>query len=129
MRNAHNTPSKRSRQRAFKRGVLAEYWCAFALLLKGYSILAMRYKTKLGEVDIIAKHRGALIFIEVKARPTLAQGLEAITPQSQQRIAAAASLYVQKNPAYAGLSMRFDVMISTKKRWPHHQVNAFDAGS
>ena len=116
--------STTKRRRAFKRGIWAEYLCAFALLLKGYSILAMRYKTKVGEVDIVAKHKGALVFIEVKARASLAQGLEAVTSGAQQRITSAASLYVQKHPAYAGLSMRFDVMV-WHKIWPHHLVNAF----
>lgn len=124
-----NRPSTQTRRRAFKKGVIAEYICAIVLLLKGYSILKMRYKTKVGEVDIIAKKGGALVFIEVKARPTLAQGLEAITPQAQQRIARAASLYVQKHPPYTGLTLRFDVMVWGRKFWPHHLVNAFNAGT
>jgi putative endonuclease len=55
------------RRRALGRGQVSEYLAALYRMLKGYRIVALRYRTKLGEIDIIAK-RNLAIFVEVKAR-------------------------------------------------------------
>lgn len=100
--------------------------CAMVLLLKGYSLLAWRYKTPVGEIDLVAKKGGQLVFVEVKARDHRAAGLEAVTFSAQERIIRAAAVFVQNKPVYAGRSMRFDVMVVTKgARFPYHLANAF----
>lgn len=54
--------------KALKRGHIAEYRAALCLMLKGYRIVAMRYRTRLGEIDIIARRGDLVACVEVKAR-------------------------------------------------------------
>ena len=53
---------------SYKYGIFAEYVVAVYLILKGYRILEKRYKTKVGEIDILAVKGRDLIAFEVKAR-------------------------------------------------------------
>lgn len=94
----------------FDKGLKAEWLAAWLLRLKGYRILAQRYKTHLGEVDLIARRGQMLVFIEVKQRTSLRDALEAVRPQSQIRIRRAAELYLQSHPKMQNLSARFDVI-------------------
>lgn len=57
--------------KALKRGHIAEYRAALCLMLKGYRIVAMRYRTRLGEIDIIARRGDLVACVEVKARVSL----------------------------------------------------------
>ena len=61
-------PHKTRRQKAERRGHVSEWIAAAYLLLKGYRILALRYRTKLGEIDIVARKGDLAVFVEVKAR-------------------------------------------------------------
>ena len=63
------------RRRALRRGLFSEYLAAFSLMLRGYRILAMRYRAKAGEIDIIARKGDLVSFIEVKARATAASSV------------------------------------------------------
>ena len=77
---------------------------------KGYKILAENYSGKMGEIDLIARDGEVVVFVEVKARESLAFGepIEAITPQKVRKIALTAQQYlVQKH--LMGASVRFDV--------------------
>jgi putative endonuclease len=62
------------------------------LIAKGYRILARRFKTPLGEIDIVARRRRALVFVEVKARETSGDAAESLTARGKQRIVAAAEM-------------------------------------
>jgi putative endonuclease len=55
---------------------------------RGYAILARRHRTRYGEIDIIARHGGTTVFVEVKTRDGAAfgSGAEAIAPWKQRRI-------------------------------------------
>jgi putative endonuclease len=110
---------------AFRRGHLSERFAAWALRLAGYRILARRYRTKVGEIDLIARRGGVVAFVEVKRRNDLTAGLEAVTPQARTRIRRAAELYVRRNPALAQLALRFDVIVITPWAWPRHIVDAW----
>ena len=67
------------RRRRVRYGHWAEAVCALSLMLRGYRILARRYRTPMGEIDIVAR-RGALVaFIEVKARRSLAEAGESLS--------------------------------------------------
>ncbi len=68
------------RRRAEKRGHAAEYWAALYLMLKGYRILALRYRTPLGEIDLIARRKDVVAFIEVKARRSENGAVDAVQP-------------------------------------------------
>jgi putative endonuclease len=65
---------------------------------RGYAILTRRYRTRLGEIDIVARHRGAVVFVEVKARRDGRFGdpAEAVTWQKQRRLAAMAATYLAR---------------------------------
>lgn len=108
-----------------KKGLIAETLAGLYLMLKGYRLLARRYKTRLGEIDLVAKRGGTIIFVEVKLRKTARDGAEAIHAHNQARVRDAAALYLQKHPAYNDCDMRFDAVILSKGKWPRHLTNAF----
>lgn len=105
---------------AHKTGLDAEFIAALILRLKGYKILARRFKTRSGEIDIIARRGAVLVFAEVKSRPTLAAALSCLTPHNQTRIINAARHYLAQNPAHANATMRFDfIAIAPPLFWRH----------
>ncbi len=77
---------------------------------KGYKILKRNYKNKIGEIDIIAKNKDNLIFIEVKTRSTEKFGTpaEAVTYYKKQKIVNTAKMYLIENPT--DLNIRFDIV-------------------
>ena len=116
-------------EQAFRRGRWAERLCRLSLLLRGWSILATDVRglpgSGVGEVDIIARRGSILAFIEVKARPTLAQAAEAISQQQQRRLVRAAERFLAAYPCYAVHQIRFDAMLVQPWRWPHHLPDAW----
>ena len=78
---------------------------------KGYNILARNYKTKLGEIDIVAYDKGTLVFVEVKARQSQKYGLpyEAVSRIKQRRISKAAVWFLKENNLL-NKKARFDVV-------------------
>lgn len=111
--------------RAYRRGHVAEGFAALALRAKGYRILARRYRTKLGEIDLIARRGDLVAIVEVKARPTLLAAMDAISGLAQHRIEGAADLWLARQPDYALLSLRFDMVAVLPWRWPVHVENIF----
>ncbi len=114
-----------NRRRAEKRGHAAEYWAALYLMLKGYRILALRYRTPLGEIDLIAKRRDVVAFVEVKARRNEQSAVDAVSYQSQRRIRAAADIWLTRRQDAHMLSQRFDIIAILPRRLPAHFINAF----
>lgn len=98
------------RSGAYQKGLGAELIAMLYLLLHGYRILAWRYKTKLGEIDIIARRGGTVAFIEVKNRATLDDALFSLTPRMRRRIGQAARAYIGKARGKNGLDYRFDLV-------------------
>ena len=117
------------RTRAYRKGHRSEWLAALALMLKGYRIVARRYRTKLGEIDLIARRGDLVAIVEVKARPTLAEAMEAIGLYPQRRIEATADLWLVRQPDYARLSLRFDLVAVLPRRWPVHVENIFQGRS
>ena len=113
------------RLRAYRRGHRGEWLAALALMGKGYRIVARRYRTRLGEIDLIARKGDLVAIVEVKARPTLAQAMEAVGSLSERRIEGAADMWLARQPDYARLSIRFDMVAVLPWRWPVHVENAF----
>lgn len=113
------------RRRAERRGHRAERLAALALKVKGYRILARRYRTPLGEVDLIARRGDLVIFVEVKARSNDMAGLNAVSHAAQRRITAAGELWIGRQRDQARLSWRNDVVVVSPWRWPRHFENAF----
>ena len=120
--------SKSSKTKSYKLGYIAEYWVAFLLILSFYKIIKMRYKTKVGEVDIIAKRGKALYFIEVKFRSDFDGGANAITDKSKLRIRRAAQHYIVAHMSESlnmDFDMQCDVIIVNKYFFIKRIRNAF----
>ena len=115
----------RLRRKAYRRGHSSEWLAAAALMLKGFRIVARRYRTKLGEIDLIARRGDLVLIVEVKARKTLIEAMEAIAYESERRIEGAADLWLARQKDYAKLSMRFDMVAVLPWRWPVHVENVF----
>ncbi len=112
---------------AFRTGLSAESRAAALLLAKGYRILARRFRTPVGEIDIVCGRRNTLVFVEVKARNTLDGAAEAVTERNQQRIVAAAEYWLSQNPDDVTREMRFDAVLVAPGKMPRHIAAAFEA--
>jgi putative endonuclease len=116
------------RRRAYRWGLSAETRAAWYLRLKGYRILARRYKVARGEIDLVARKGTILAFVEVKARVAEVDALAAVGPKTRRRIEAAADIWGTKYPYYQTFSWRYDIIVVTPGRWPLHIVDAFRTG-
>ena len=113
--------------RARLSGRRGEVVSALWLMAKGYRILAKRFRTPYGEIDLVAKKRNLLAFIEVKARASLDEAAYAVTPRQQARIIDAAQAWLMAHPEHAEFDMRFDAILIAPRRLPRHLLAAFDA--
>lgn len=116
---------RRKRQRAERRGHLSEYLAALYLAFKGYRILAFRYRTRLGEIDIIARKKALIVFVEVKARSRQAEAIDAVGYDAQRRIRAASDIWLSKRKDTHLLSCRYDIVAITPGSFPRHVQDAF----
>jgi putative endonuclease len=116
------------RQVAFRLGISAESRAAAFLIAKGFRILARRWRSPVGEIDIIARRRQLLVFVEVKAREKLEDAAWSVTDRQRARIVAAAEAWLAHQGAHDFRDMRFDAVLVAPGRIPHHIPAAFDAG-
>ena len=98
------------RRRAYLKGHTAEHVAVLWLRLKGYKILARRWRCPVGEIDILAWRSQTLIVIEVKARRTFDEAVEAVTWHNQRRIERAVRLFQGQNQGFANDGLRFDII-------------------
>lgn len=110
-----------------KAGLAEEQISTDYLRQKGYRILERNYRSRYGEIDIIACDSQYIVFVEVKARKpgAIMTGLEAVTQQKQRKIVATALCYLEQHPT--SLQPRFDVITlsTTGQRKLRHLENAF----
>jgi putative endonuclease len=133
----HDPPRQRTsplspapdRTAAFQTGLSAESRAAAWLIAKGYRILARRYRSGVGEIDIIARRMNLTVFVEVKARAKLDDAAYAITPQQQRRIIAAAEAWLAAHPERSASDLRFDAVLVAPGHLPRHIMAAFDASA
>jgi putative endonuclease len=118
-----------ARVAAFRTGLSAETRAAAYLMAKGYRILAKRFRTPYGEIDLVARKRNLLAFVEVKARASLDEAAYAVTPRQQARIIDAAQAWLMTHPEHAEFELRFDAMLIAPRRLPRHLLAAFDAST
>ena len=117
------------RQNLGKRG---EETAVRTLERRGYAILARRYRTRHGEIDIVARDGDTTVFVEVKARATdeFGTAAEAVTPWKQRRLASMARDYLVRH-ALTACPCRFDVVAIDEADGPCERVTvyagAFDA--
>ncbi|MCC8978652.1 YraN family protein [Bradyrhizobium acaciae] len=114
---------------AFRTGISAESRAAALLIAKGYRILARRFRTPYGEIDLVARRRNLVAFVEVKARASLDDAAYAVTPRQQQRIVNAAQAWLMAHPEHAEFDLRFDAVLIAPRSLPRHLLAAFDAST
>jgi putative endonuclease len=117
-----------AKRRAERRGHGAELLCLWHLRLRGYRILARRFRVPSGEIDLIARRGRVLAAIEVKARRSIASASESVSPRQRRRIGRALAHFVAMRPALAGLTLRFDVMLVAPGKLPQHLADAWRDG-
>jgi putative endonuclease len=115
-----------TRRAAEREGRRAETLAALYLQCKFYRILARRFRTRAGEIDLIAKRGNTLAFVEVKRRASEAAARAAIAPTSRKRIARAATIFLAQNPQFSACALRLDAVFMTPGGWPIHLEGAWD---
>ncbi|MDX2028050.1 MAG: YraN family protein [Alphaproteobacteria bacterium] len=110
---------------SYRTGLFAEALCRLSLRLRFYRVVASRYRSPLGEIDIVAARGNILALVEVKARPSRQQAAESITPRQRERLQRAANDFLARHPGFVRHNLRFDVMLVTPRRWPLHIADAW----
>ena len=110
---------------AERHGHRSEAIAAWWLRLKLYRIVARRYRTAAGEIDLIVRRGRTLVFVEVKARADFRVAAEAVSLRQQHRIARAAGQFLAARPDLAGLDQRFDALLIVRRTWPRHIPDAW----
>jgi putative endonuclease len=123
------TTARPERIAAFRLGLSAESRAAAYLVAKGYRIAARRWRSPAGEVDIVARRRNVLVFVEVKARPNFDDAAYSVTDRQKLRIAGAAAAWLAHHPEDAQRDVRFDAMLVAPGRLPRHIPAAFDTSA
>src|SRR5260370_14864219 len=115
-----NGVPKGGRQVAFRLGISAESRAAAFLIAKGFRILARRWRSPVGEIDIIAARRHLLIFVEVKARDKFDDAAWSVTDRQRARIAAAAQASLPRHGDHPLQDMRLAAVLVPPGRMPRH---------
>jgi putative endonuclease len=113
-----------SRREAERGGRRAESLAAWWLRLKGWTILARRVRTPVGEIDLVARRGSTVAFIEVKARASAAEAAFALDDWRLRRVAAAAGALAPRF-AKEGDDVRIDAMFIVPRRLPRHLTNVW----
>lgn len=110
-----------------QKGRLGEEIALKYIVSKGGKIIEKNYKTKIGEIDLIAKLNGEIVFVEVKSRSNINYGYpsEAVNYKKRKKITTVAKFYILDN-SLQNISIRFDVIeVYLSDRKINHIVNAF----
>ena len=102
----------------YRSGPWAEFKAAAFLTLKGHRILARRFKSPAGEIDLITLKAGRIGFVEVKLRATLEDCEASITPKLRQRVRRASDLWLARNVRYQNHDVGFDIVFVMPWRVP-----------
>jgi putative endonuclease len=113
------------REQAERRGRTAETIALWYLRCKGYRLLARRFKSPQGEVDLIMRKGDTTAFVEVKARKTVDDAVISVTNYQARRIASASATWMARDPRAAAGYCRFDIVAVPSYLWPTHIENAF----
>ena len=123
--------TKSKKIKAYRLGHYAEYLFVIVLSIKGYAIKERRYRSPLGEIDIIAKKGRTTIFCEVKARKDYVTAVESLSEKQRQRISRSAEYYMSHlkmnnaNNKIENEIYRCDMILVMPWRWPVHIKNAW----
>ncbi|WP_333948250.1 YraN family protein [Candidatus Liberibacter brunswickensis] len=97
------------RRKALRYGFFAELFSAIFLIVKGWKIIALRYRNRCGEIDIIASRDNLVIFVEVKARKNFHNAIFSISHKSCQRIKNASKIWLAQKNDVQLISYRYDL--------------------
>ena len=114
---------------AQKNGRWGEKIALCLLRLKGYRILAQRFRFSFAEVDLIAARGYTLIFCEVKHRLSLNLAGEAISQKQKDRLSRAAQVFLQQYPEFQNYDIRFDAILVAPRKMPQHIQGAWCANA
>ena len=103
---------KNKKQKYYFFGLMAEYYVIILFFFMGYKLLKHRYKTKLGEIDLIFKKNNNIIAVEVKARKdkNIMIG-EVVSKKQFIRILNSLKIFLNKNERYFNFNLRIDVVL------------------
>lgn len=127
MPRSPSRPKAERRIAAERGGKRGEALAALYLQSSLHRIRDRRFKTPMGEIDLVAERSGTIIFVEVKMRSRSDAEEEAFKAVNRQRIVRAAQYWLARHPAESGKDFRFDVIFLARGRWPRHLINAFPA--
>ena len=101
-------------------GLHGEQLACDELERRGYVIIARRYRTRAGELDVVARHGDYMVFVEVKARRDRSFGdpEEAVTSRKQQKMVAMATDFLTRHRLYDAVPCRFDVVAINSEMEP-----------
>jgi putative endonuclease len=122
------TDDRLRRQASERWGRSAEWLAAATLVLRGYRILARRYRCRSGEVDIIAVRGSRLAFVEVKARATVEDAEIALASVQCERLANAAEHWLRRRPAFSDHHLGMDAILVCGGWWPIYMQDALHDG-
>ena len=114
--------------RAEAAGRAAEDAAVQALIDQGWQVLGRRVRTPAGELDLIAEQAGLLAFIEVTARPSLAEAAWALSARQRGRLLAAAECWLAEHPGHGSAGIRFDVLLVAADFSVRRIADAFRVG-
>ncbi len=117
-----STPARAARERTGRR---AERLAAWWLGLKGFRVLAMRWRTKVGEIDLVVRRGDLVAFVEVKRRGTREAAAEAVSADQRARVTRAAEHYLARHPELAACRLRFDAVLLAPWSPPRHVEDAW----
>lgn len=123
--NLERASGRDERRAARDFGLWGETAALIYLLLRGWRILARRYACPGGELDLVARRKDVIAFVEVKARAQLDDARAAISEEKRRRISRAARHWIARHPTSAGFVWRGDAVFVARGAIPTHAQNAF----
>ena len=114
-----------ARAKAYRSGVFAETFVALLFRLRGYRTVAQRYRSPVGEIDLVALKNKRLVFVEVKRRKTIDDAAWAVPAKQKRRIVRAAQYWLASHPDFTTYTIAFDVVLTAPWAWPRHIEGAF----
>lgn len=106
-------------------GIIHEQEAILELKNQGFEIVKTRYKTKFGEIDVIAKKNDLLVFVEVKSRRNEELIEVILRPNQVKRIKDSASYFLSKNQEYYNFNFRFDFILFIENQKMQHFESYF----
>lgn len=106
-------------------GRTAEVIAAVWLMAKGYQILGFRLRLPQGEIDLLARRGRVLAVVEVKARPTVGECIDAVTPRQRERLRRAAAAVTRRRARLSSLTPRLDLFALAPGSRPRHIPDAW----